>query len=97
MQPKSTQSHADLFRSQLSQILDPINLLLILAEKIDWSRFDSEINACYAKEIGRPGLNTCVMIGLLYMKEASNHSDESLMNLWLEIPNWQAFCGFQYM
>ena len=97
MQPKSTQSHADLFRSQLSQILDPKNPLLILAEKIDWSRFDSEINACYAKEIGRPGINTRVMVGLLYLKEAFNQSDESLMNLWVENPYWQAFCGFQYM
>ena len=97
MQPKSTQSHADLFRSQLSQILDPKNPLLILAEKIDLSRFDSEINACYAKEIGRPGLNTRVMVGLLYLKEAFNQSDESLMSLWVENPYWQAFCGFQYM
>ena len=97
MQPKSTQSHADLFRSQLSQILDPRNPLLILAEKIDWSRFDPEINACYAKEIGRPGINTRVMVGLLYLKEAFNQSDESLMNLWVENPYWQAFCGFQYM
>jgi len=97
MQPKSTQSHADLFRSQLSQILDPKNPLLILAEKIDWSRFDSEINDCYAKEIGRPGINTRVMVGLLYLKEAFNQSDESLMNLWVENPYWQAFCGFQYM
>ena len=63
MQPKSTQSHADLFRSQLSQILDPKNLLLILAEKIDCSRFDSEINACYAKEIGRPGINHVLWLG----------------------------------
>jgi hypothetical protein len=54
MQPKSTQSHADLFRSQLSQILDSKNPLLIHAEEIDWSRFDSEIFACYAQEIGRP-------------------------------------------
>jgi IS5 family transposase len=97
MQPKSTQSHTDLFRSQLSQILDPKNPLLILAEKIDWSRFDSEINASYAKEIGRPGINTRVMVGLLYLKEAFNQSDESLMNLWVENPYWQAFCGFQYM
>jgi hypothetical protein len=54
MQPKSTQSHADLFRSQFSQILDPKNPLLIHAEEIDWSRFNSEIIACYAQEIGHP-------------------------------------------
>jgi IS5 family transposase len=70
MQPKSTQSHADLFRYQPSQILDPKNPLLILAEKTDLSRFDSEINSCYAKEIARPGLNTRVMVGLPYLKEA---------------------------
>ena len=37
------------------------------------------------------------MVGLLYLKEAFNQSDESLMNLWVENPYWQAFCGFQYM
>lgn len=35
MKPKSTQSQADLFRSQIYQILDPKKTLLILAEKID--------------------------------------------------------------
>ena len=37
------------------------------------------------------------MVGLLYLKEAFNQSDESLMSLWVENPYWQAFCGFQYM
>lgn len=97
MKPKQQVSHADLFRSRLSQILNPDHPLLILAEKIDWARFEATIDACYASEIGRPGISTRVMVGLLYLKSAFDCSDESLMELWVENPYWQAFCGFEYM
>lgn len=97
MKPKPQVSHADLFRSRLSQILNLDHPLLILAEKIDWKSFDTQIDACYAADIGRPGIPTRVMVGLLYLKSAFDCSDESLMDLWVENPYWQAFCGFEYM
>lgn len=97
MKPKPQVSRGDLFRSRLEQILNPDHPLLILAEKIDWTRFTSEIDACYAAEIGRPGIPTRVMVGLLYLKSAFDCSDESLIELWVENPYWQAFCGFEYM
>jgi len=97
MKPKPQVSHADLFRSRLGQILNPDHPLLILAGKIDWTRFEAAIDACYASEVGRPGIPTRVMVGLLYLKSAFDCSDESLMELWVENPYWQAFCGFEYM
>lgn len=97
MKPKPQVSHADLFRSRLSQILNLDHPLLNLAEKIDWTSFDTQIDACYAADIGRPGIPTRVMAGLLYLKSAFDCSDESLMDLWVENPYWQAFCGFEYM
>lgn len=97
MKPKPQVSHADLFRSRLGQILNLDHPLLILAEKIDWTSFDAQIDACYAADIGRPGIPTRVMVGLLYLKSAFDCSDESLVELWVENPYWQAFCGFEYM
>lgn len=97
MKPKPQVSHADLFRSRLSQILNPDHPLLILAANIDWESFEAQIDACYAEDIGRPGIPTRVMVGLLYLKSAFDCSDESLMDFWVENPYWQAFCGFEYM
>ena len=65
----------------------------MLAERIDWSQFDAAIDACYADELGRPGVNTRRMVGLLYLKHAYDESDESVVARWVENPYWQFFCG----
>lgn len=97
MKPKSNLPQGELFRTQLSEIINPQHPLIVLAGQIDLSRFDAEIDACYANEIGRPGINTRVMVGLLYLKETYNESDASLLKRWVENVYWQAFCGFRYM
>jgi IS5 family transposase len=97
MKPKPQVSHADLFRSRLSKILILDHPLLILAENIDWASFDTQIEACYAAEVGRPGIATHVMVGLLYLKSAFDCSDVSLMEYWVDNPYWQAFCDFESM
>jgi hypothetical protein len=50
----------------------------VLAERMDWSQFDAAIDACYAEELGRPGVNTRLMVGLLYLKHAFDESNESV-------------------
>jgi IS5 family transposase len=86
-----------LFGARLSELLNPEHPLYVLAERIDWSRFDSAIDACYADELGRPGVNTRLMVGLLYLKHAFDESDESVVARWVENPYWQFFCGLSYM
>ena len=81
----------------LSELLNPEHPLYVLAERIDWSQFDAAIDACYADELGRPGVNTRRMVGLLYLKHAYDESDESVVARWVENPYWQFFCGCQYM
>ena len=56
-----------------------------------------EARHCYAEELGRPGVNTWLMVGLMYLKHAFNESDESVVARWVENPYWQIFCGRQYM
>lgn len=71
MKPKPHVSHADLFRSRMGQILNLDHPLLILAEQIDWKSFETQIDACYAADIGRPGIPTRVIVGLLYSNRRS--------------------------
>ena len=97
MQPKSLSPQCELFGARLSDLLNPEHPLYVLAERIDWSQFDAAIDACYAEELGRPGVNTRLMVGLLYLKHAFDESDESLLARWVENPYWQFFCGCQYM
>jgi len=97
MKPRSRTPQCELFGAQLSELLNPGHPLYVLAERIDWSQFDAAIDACYAEELGRPGVNTRLMVGLLYLKHAFDESDESVVARWVENPYWQFFCGCQYM
>jgi transposase, IS5 family len=97
MYPKSRPPQCELFGAHLSELLNRAHPLYVLAERIDWSRFEAAIDACYADEIGRPGVNTRLMVGLLYLKHAFDESDESVVARWVENPYWQFFCGLSYM
>ena len=79
MKPKTAIPQCELFGAQLSELLNPKHPLYVLAERIDWPEFDAAIDACYAEDIGRPGVNTRLMVGLVYLKHAFDESDESLV------------------
>jgi IS5 family transposase len=99
MKPRSNlpSGQLDLFKAQFSQILDLDHPLVVLADKINWPRFDLALAECFSSDVGAPALATRLMIGLLYLKHAFNESDESLLARWLENPYWQYFCGFSTM
>jgi len=97
MKPKSRVPQRELFGAHLSELLNPEHPLYILANRIDWRQFDAAIDELYAAELGRPGVNTRLMVGLLYLKHAFNESDESVVARWVENPYWQFFCGCNYM
>jgi len=86
-----------MFRSSLEQILDRNHPLYVLANKIDWKRFDQSFGALFAQKHGRPALPTRLVVGLHYLKHAYNESDESVVARFLENPYWQYFCGFKYV
>ena len=60
-------------------MLNPEHPLYVLAECIDWQQFELAIDECYAEELGRPGVNTRRMVGLMYLKHACDESDESVV------------------
>ena len=62
---KSALRSVNCLAHSLSELLNPEHPLYVLAERIDWSQFDAAIDACYAEELGRPGVNTRLMVGLV--------------------------------
>lgn len=97
MKPKSRTPQRELFGAHLSEMLNPEHPLYVLVEHIDWQQFELAIDQCYAEELGRPGVNTRMMVGLMYLKHAFDESDESVVARWVENPYWQYFCGCKYM
>ena len=98
MRPKDNsfeESNGELFRSSLEQILNRRHSLYIMANKIDWARFDKSFGNLFAQKQGRPALPTRLVVGLHYLKHAYNESDESVVARLLENPYWQYFCGFK--
>ncbi len=70
MKPKSRVPQRELFGAHLSEMLNPEHPLFVLAERIDWQQFELAIDECYAEELGRPGVSTRMMVGLMYLKHA---------------------------
>ena len=97
MKPKSPENHPDLFRSQLSQILNLNHALCRLANRINWQRIEQEIDTVYSSGPGYPPLPTRLLVGLHYLKYTFDESDESVVDRWVENPYWQYFCGYEYL
>ncbi len=95
--PRSNASQLDLFQTQFDQLWNLRHPLCVLRGKIDWKRFDVEFAGCYCPEIGAPGKDIRLLVGLHYLKHTFNESDESLLDRWVENPYWQYFCGFDTM
>ena len=99
MKPKSRpkSSQLDLFQAQFEQLLNHDHPLYLLANRIDWQRFDAALADCYSEDLGAPAKSIRLLVGLHYLKHAFNESDESLLERWVENPYWQYFCGFDTM
>ena len=97
MYPKKRElSQEELFKSRLDQMLDPKHPLVRLANAIDWEYFEKEYGKFYVENVGRPGKPIRILVGLHYLKNAYDESDESCVERFLENPYWQYFCGFEH-
>jgi IS5 family transposase len=93
---KRVQSQEELFKSRLDQMLDRSHPLFRLANAIDWGYFEQEFGKFYAENVGRPGKPIRLLVGLHYLKNAYDESDESCVERFLENPYWQYFCGCEH-
>ena len=97
MKPSKPDNHPNLFRSQLSQILNLSHPLCRLSEQINWQRIEEQIDTLYAFGPGQPPIPTRLLVGLHYLKYSFDESDESVVERWVENPYWQYFCGYEYL
>jgi transposase, IS5 family len=88
MRPRSQADgdQLDLFRAHFDQLLNPDHPLVILAQKIDWTRFEAAFAEFYTTDMGAPAKATRLLVGLHYLKHAFSESDESLVARWVGEP-----------
>jgi IS5 family transposase len=97
MKPKITKDKADLFQIPLERVIDLEHPLVQLSREFDWEGIRGEIAVNFCDGNGRPGSDTRVVLGLMYLKSAYSLSDEQLLERWVENPYWQWFCGYKTM
>ena len=97
MKPKITKAKANLFQLPLERVIDLDHPLVQLSREFDWDGIRGEIAVNFCDSNGRPGADTRVVLGLLYLKSAYSLSDEQLLERWVENPYWQWFCGYETM
>lgn len=85
-------THPSLF-SSLADQLNQRHPLYLLADKIDWNRFEESFSPLYSPDIGREAKPIRLMCGLLILKHLRNLSDESVVEQWSENAYFQYFCG----
>ena len=98
MVPKSHDfsGQIDLFQKRTDDIAHEKHPLVIWSKHINWKGFDESFGSQFHPENGRPGLSTRLMVGLHYLKHIYNLSDEMVLEIYLENPQWQYFCGQEY-
>jgi len=85
-----------MFKTLLADIIDMKHELVRLAGFVPWDEFAKDYGALYQPDRGRPAEPTRLLVGMHYLKEAYNLSDERTVKQWTENPYWQYFCGMKY-
>jgi IS5 family transposase len=99
MKPKKSpvkERQGNLFRVELSRIVNRGHGLVKLAGSVDWNHLDEMFGSTYCPDNGRPGVSTRLMVALHYLKYTHNLSDEDVVACWVENPYWQYFSGMKW-
>ncbi len=96
---KTNNSQEDLFKSRLSNQLNPRHELLLLSAHIPWDELEEEFaDLCPGSEfVGRPAKPVRLILGLLLLQHMHNLSDAEVVHSWVENAYWQYFCGFDHL
>jgi len=85
----------NLFSGSFMDMLDSQDPLIILADKLPWSKIENELQQFYNNtKVGRPNKPIRLMVGLLLLKQLENLSDENIVLQFKRNPYYQYFCGF---
>jgi IS5 family transposase len=99
MKPKSPsikERQGELFRVELTGVIDLSHSMVKLAKAVDWGRLEEVFGETYCADNGRPGVSTRLMVALHYLKYTYNLSDEDVLEGWVENPYWQHLSGMKY-
>ncbi len=96
MLTKPVQSLQSSFFQSLEEQLNRQHPLYLLANRIDWSVFETAFSKHYSAKMGKPAKPIRLMVSLLILKQLRNHSDENLVVAWSENLYYQYFGGQQY-
>jgi IS5 family transposase len=83
-------------RTLLEFIINLNHELCLLADKINWGRFEQEFAGYFPSTCGNTALSSRLVVGILYLKHAFSLSDEQIVAQWVENPYWQYFCGMEH-
>jgi len=99
MKPKKIDnSQGELFRSRLSSIMNPKHALKMLADQMNWQRFEEAFGKYYKeKGAGQPPKPIRLMVSLLMLGHMFKKSDEQLVSMWVENLYWQYFSGYDFL
>jgi len=90
-------AQSELFKTRLSNQLNPKDPLFILAHQINWSFFENEFDSLYTDGPGQPPKPIRLMVGLMLLQHMHGLSDEQVVHQWVQNPYWQYFCGYDYL
>ena len=96
MTPKKSKQknrQRDLFRPELTKMIDPGHGLVKLAKAVNWDRMDEVFGETFNPDQGLPGISTRLMVSLHYLKYTHNLSDDDVVSAWVENPYWQYLGG----
>lgn len=94
---KINTAQSELFKTRLSNQLNPRDPLFILAHQINWSVFEDAFGSLYRAGPGQPPKPIRLMVGLMLLQHMNGLSDEQVVHQWVQNPYWQYFCGYDYL
>jgi len=98
MKPSKIHHYQDqLFETRLSDILNPVHELYVLADHINWAEIEEEFNGLFSEKRGAPAKPVRLIVGLLMLEHIFDLSDEEVVSYWVENPYWQLFCGYDFL
>lgn len=96
MLAKSKDKQQTSFFSTFEEQLNHQHPLYILANHMDWKKFEDAFKKHYSETTGAPAKPIRLLVGLLILKHVRNLSDESVVGQWAENAYYQYFCGEEY-
>ena len=85
----------DMFEVPMNKYIDTGHEFVRVGDEIDWRVLENQFKPYYSEK-GRPGIPVRKIAGLQLLKDRFNISDEKALDIWLENPYWQYFCGEVY-